>query len=120
MNRKWCPRCREMLPRGRFNLDRRRRDGRRSWCRTCEREDWDRRAAGIRPIAPPDDERLFGPRLVCTCPTAVIDWDNAGACECGLPIVATMRPHNQQAMDAKWPQWREQTVINPNLQDTPA
>jgi hypothetical protein len=93
-----------------FRPDQSKASGLRSWCRDCENEDWAMRRAGVRSIAPLYTE--LEPRvLLCMCPIAVVARGQAGACECGFPIVMLMAPRLQEIMDQKWPEWRDQTVL---------
>lgn len=108
---KWCTRCQDHRPITEFGFRRRGRPARRSWCNPCVAEEWRLRRAGVNPIAPTFDDRVAGDGLVCTCPVAEPARGQAGACECGFPIVALMAPSCRERMDVLWPEWRAQIVV---------
>lgn len=104
-----CTRCRDTLPLADFRKFAT-ATGHSSWCKRCEREDWDLRNTGIRPIGERPEDEPGADIYVCQCQVAVLA--NLGACDdCGYPIVAAMLPRQQAVMDEKWPEWREQAVV---------
>jgi hypothetical protein len=110
---KTCTLCGENQPLTAYPPDRRERDGRAARCRDCHNLAREVSAAGglpLQPAAPTGDHPSRAAIHVCLHPEA-----RPGACgeclECGLPIVALMRPGPRAKMDAKWPGWRDQVVL---------
>lgn len=78
------------------------------------------RRAGVRPMAPREQDYPTAAVFVCLCDVAVVDHTNAGACRCGFPIVSRMHPDSQAIMAEKYPPIFDQTVIDPAAEQATA